>query len=249
MRHADIVSRADKLGERPAHLPREGLGQISPRVRSASVDDGVCLTLAGIVGFVKICVIVWAIWKKYHAVQSPPRIARRRTLTALELPSLLHSAPHAMRRRELRSKIGITMLEPIGNGRLLRKQCQAQRKLRWTGQLEQAERALLTHDSHTFYATIQQLAPKQARGRIQLRGGQGEPLDVKAEIDVMCAYWAKVYHEEVPPAEYTLERDWSSLLTRYAMPLHTTDGQGLHARASQWGCMASCCGRGIADHA
>ena len=47
----------------------------------------------------------------------PEALLEEGRLTALELPSLLHSAPHAAQHRELRSKGGITMLEPIGNGR------------------------------------------------------------------------------------------------------------------------------------
>ena len=52
----------------------------------------------------------------------------------------------------------------------LRRNSQQQRKARWVRQLENAEQALAQHDSHAFYAAIHQLAPKQARGRIQLKG-------------------------------------------------------------------------------
>ena len=78
-------------------------------LQSSGAVDGACVTLAGIVGFVAVCVVVWAIWKKYHAVQSlPPEVLLEEgRLTALELPSLLHSSPRATQHRELHSKSGI----------------------------------------------------------------------------------------------------------------------------------------------
>ena len=77
----------------------------------------------------------------------------------------------------------------------LRRNSQQQRKARWVRQLENAEQALARHDSHAFYAAIHQLAPKQARGRIQLKGSHGEMLTAEAEVDRLYAYWHEIFHD------------------------------------------------------
>ena len=77
----------------------------------------------------------------------------------------------------------------------LRRNSQQQRKARWVQQLEDAEQALARHDSHTFYAVMQRLAPKQPRGRVQLKGPCGEILTAEAEIDKLYEYWNDVYHD------------------------------------------------------
>ena len=48
---------------------------------------------------------------------------------------------------------------------------------------------------HTFYAVMQRLAPKQARGRVQLKGPGGEILTAEAEIDKLHEYWNAVFHD------------------------------------------------------
>ena len=77
----------------------------------------------------------------------------------------------------------------------LRRNSQQQRRARWVQQLEDAEQALARHDSHTFYAVMQRLAPKQARGRVQLKGPGGEILTAEAEIDKLHEYWNAVFHD------------------------------------------------------
>ena len=77
----------------------------------------------------------------------------------------------------------------------MRRNSQQQRKARWVRQLENAEQALAQHDSHAFYAAIHQLAPKQARGRIQLKGSHGEMLTAEAEVDSLHAYWHAIFHD------------------------------------------------------
>ena len=77
----------------------------------------------------------------------------------------------------------------------LRRNSQQQRRARWVQQLEDAEQALARHDSHTFYAVMQRLAPKQARGRVQLKGPCGEILTAEAEIDKLYECWNDVYHD------------------------------------------------------
>ena len=77
----------------------------------------------------------------------------------------------------------------------MRRNSQQQRKARWVRQLENAEQALARHDSHAFYAAIHQLVPKQARGRIQLKGSRGEMLTAEAEVDSLHAYWHAIFHD------------------------------------------------------
>ncbi|OLQ04150.1 hypothetical protein AK812_SmicGene12812 [Symbiodinium microadriaticum] len=61
--------------------------------------------------------------------------------------------------------------------------------------LRLAKQALARHDTHTFFAVIQQLAPKQARGRVQLKGEHGEMLTAEAEIDTLHAYWDSIFND------------------------------------------------------
>ena len=84
----------------------------------------------------------------------------------------------------------------------LRRTSQRLRKAKLVQQLENAEQALARHDTHTFFAVIQQLAPKQARGRVQLKGEHGEMLTAEAEIDTLHAYWDSIYNTPVWPKAY-----------------------------------------------
>ena len=77
----------------------------------------------------------------------------------------------------------------------LRRSSHRLRKAKLVRQLEDAELALARHDTHTFFAVIQQLAPKQARGRIQLKGEHGEMLTAEAEIDTLHAYWDGIFND------------------------------------------------------
>ena len=51
--------------------------------------------------------------------------------------------------------------------RQLRRQSNAQRRLKWCRKLQDAEDALHRHDAHHFFQVITQLAPKQSRSRVQ----------------------------------------------------------------------------------
>ena len=77
----------------------------------------------------------------------------------------------------------------------LRRTSQRLRKTKLIQQLENAEQALARHDTHAFFAVIQQLAPKQARGRVQLKGADGEMLTAEAEIDALHTYWDEVFND------------------------------------------------------
>ncbi|CAE7357022.1 RTase, partial [Symbiodinium sp. KB8] len=58
-----------------------------------------------------------------------------------------------------------------------------------------AEQALARHDTHAFFAVIQQLAPKQERGRVQLKGEDGGMLTAEAEIDALHTYWDGIFND------------------------------------------------------
>ena len=77
--------------------------------------------------------------------------------------------------------------------KMLRKQSTASRRQRWDKALTEAEEALAQGNSHQFYATVKQMAPRGERGRVQLRTKDGDILTAEEELEVMHHYWQKVF--------------------------------------------------------
>ena len=77
--------------------------------------------------------------------------------------------------------------------KLLRKQSAASRRQRWDKALTDAEEALEHGNSHQFYATVKQMAPRGERGRVQLRTKNGDILTAEEELEVMRQYWQQVF--------------------------------------------------------
>ena len=89
----------------------------------------------------------------------------------------------------------------------LRRTSQRLRKAKLIQQLENAEQALARHDTHAFFAVIQQLAPKQARGRVQLKGDDGGMLTAEAEIDALHTYWDGIFNDGAQAHDTLLTED------------------------------------------
>ena len=78
-------------------------------------------------------------------------------------------------------------------GKMLRKTSVGARRQKWDDSLCAAEEALQQGNSHLFYATVKQMAPRGEQGRVQLRSSMGDVLTAEDELEVMRKHWKGVF--------------------------------------------------------